>query len=232
VAGTTGPVVEIGPGDGVLTAALASLHRPVTAVEVDARRVRRLTSHGLPGVRVVAGDVLRWPFPARPHVVAGNVPFHLTTPILRRLLHERHWTDAVLLVQWEVARKRAAGGGTTMMTAMWWPWYTFEMAGRVPASAFRPVPAVDGGILTVRRRAVPLVTDRAGYQRLVHEVFTGGGRGLGEILPRSGACPGGPRADGWGSRDSGRPSSLETSPAASGSPCGGTRRPPPVVIRG
>jgi 23S rRNA (adenine-N6)-dimethyltransferase len=81
----------------------------------------------------------------------------------------------VLLLQWEVARKRAAVGGTTLLTASWWPWYEFDLAGRVPAAAFRPRPSVDGGILVIRRRPVPLVlpAERACYQRLVRDAFRG-----------------------------------------------------------
>jgi 23S rRNA (adenine-N6)-dimethyltransferase len=112
--------------------------------------------------------------PAVPNVVS-NVPFGITTPVLRHLLGQRAWTTAVLLLQWEVARKRAAVGGTTLLTASWWPWYEFGLGGRVPASAFRPRPGVDGGILVIRRRAVPLVppAERGAYQRLVREAFRG-----------------------------------------------------------
>jgi 23S rRNA (adenine-N6)-dimethyltransferase len=189
VAATCGPVVELGAGDGALTHALVGAlgqGREVTAVELDPDRAARLRRLQLPGVRVVSGDALTHPLPDQPHVVVGNLPFHLTTPILRRLLHARHWTDAVLLVQWEVARKRAAIGGTTLLTARWWPWFDVALGGRVPATAFRPVPAVDGGILLLRRRTEPLVADRAGYQQVTRAVFTGPGRGLGQILPGTG----------------------------------------------
>ncbi|GII53563.1 hypothetical protein Pth03_19520 [Planotetraspora thailandica] len=119
-------------------------------------------------------------------MIVGNVPFHLTTPILRRLLPAGHWQAAVLLVQWEVARRRAGVGGASMLTASWWPWHEFELHRRVPARSFRPVPSVDGGLLTMTRRPVPLVGERGPYQEFVRQVFTGRGRGLGEILHRTG----------------------------------------------
>ncbi|WP_265520296.1 hypothetical protein [Oerskovia flava] len=68
---------------------------------------------------------------------------------------------AVLLTQWEVARKRAAVGGTTVLTAQWWPGYTLTLGRRVAASAFTPRPSVDGGILFIDQRAVPLIEGRA-----------------------------------------------------------------------
>lgn len=191
VASTHGPIVEIGPGDGALTLPLARLGRPVTAVELDRRRAARLDARTPATVAVACADILRFPLPAEPHVVVGNIPFHLTTAILRRLLAATAWTDAVILVQWEVARRRAGVGGATMMTASWWPWYRFDLLERVPARAFRPVPAVDGGLLGIARRPRPLVRDRAGYQRMVRQVFTGRGRGLPDILRRTGRLPAG-----------------------------------------
>src|SRR5690606_36671141 len=71
--------------------------------------------------------------------------------ILRRLLRRPDWRHAILLTQWEVARKRAGVGGGTLLTAQSAPWSEFTLHGRVPARAFRPAPSVDGGILSITR---------------------------------------------------------------------------------
>jgi 23S rRNA (adenine-N6)-dimethyltransferase len=186
VASTDGPILEVGAGDGALTLPLEALGRPLTAIEVDARRAARLVERTASSTRVVATDFLHYRLPQAPHVIVGNLPFHLTTAMLRRILHGPGWTDAVLLVQWEVARRRAAVGGATMMTAQWWPWFEFALVRRVPASAFRPRPTVDGGLMTMARRADPLAPHihRRAYQSMVHTVFTGRGRGLPDILGR------------------------------------------------
>ncbi|MFI6584870.1 23S ribosomal RNA methyltransferase Erm [Embleya sp. NPDC050493] len=191
VARTTGPIVEIGPGDGAITLPLSRAGRPIIAVELDPQRARRLARRVPAHVDVVAADVLRFRFPRERHTVVGNLPFHLTTPLLRRLLGTDHWQHAVLLVQWEVARRRAGVGGATMLTAAWWPWYEFTLHARVPARAFRPMPSVDGGLLSMTRRDAPLIEERRDpYQELVRKVFTGPGRGLREILPRTGRFAG------------------------------------------
>ena len=180
-----GPVLELGAGDGALTRQLAVRADAVTAVELDPARVAGLRRTLGARVRVVHADMLRF----RPDVpnVVSNVPFGITTPVLRHLLGQRAWSTAVLLLQWEVARKRAAVGGTTLLTASWWPWYEFDLGGRVSASAFRPRPSVDGGILVIRRRAVPLVppAERGPYQRLVREAFRGDRLlpAIGRVLP-------------------------------------------------
>jgi 23S rRNA (adenine-N6)-dimethyltransferase len=186
VATTDGPIIEIGPGSGALTVPMQALGRPITAVEIDRQQVGALRSHVGSTTTIVHKDFLDFRLPTTPHTIVGNLPFHLTTAILRRLLHAEAWTAAILLVQWEVARRRAAVGGATMMTAQWWPWYDFRLAARVPASAFTPSPTVDAGLMTISRRSVPLVdpTKRERYAAFVHAVFTGKGHGLHQILPK------------------------------------------------
>lgn len=178
---TTGPILELGAGDGALTVPLSRLGRPLTAIELDEHRARRLAAR-LPTVRVRQADALTVPLDAP--VVVGNVPFHLTTPILRRLLDDDSWQHAVLLTQWEVARKRAGVGGRTLLTAQSDPWVAASLHGRVPAEAFRPRPGVDGGLLVLRRRGRPLVpvSERRQYREFVRQVFQGRGRGIGQIL--------------------------------------------------
>jgi len=184
---TDGPIVEIGAGAGALTRPLLSLGRPVHAIEVDPRLARQLENELRGRATIVHGDFLRYRLPDHPHVVVGNLPFHLTTAMLRRVLHAPGWTDAVLLVQWEVARRRAGVGGASMMTAQWLPWFDFTLHGRVPARAFTPPPGVDGGLMRIHRREHPLLPVREGrpFHALVHRVYTGRGRGLAEILGRT-----------------------------------------------
>ncbi|SDR73316.1 23S ribosomal RNA methyltransferase Erm [Corynebacterium timonense] len=196
---TDGPIIEIGPGDGALTTPLVKLGRPVTAVEIDTRLARRLAQRLPSHVEVVADDFLTYRLPSSPHVIVGNLPFHQTTAILRRILHAPAWTDAIVLVQWEVARRRAGVGGTTMMTAQWSPWFEFALHSRVPARAFTPRPGVDGGILTIHRREQPLLSpaQQRRFRALVHRVYTGPGRGLAQILARTTSLGSPPTAQAW-----------------------------------
>jgi 23S rRNA (adenine-N6)-dimethyltransferase len=178
------PILELAAGNGAITEALVARRLPVTAIEIDSRCARRLTRRFAGRAEIIEADMLDFDLDVAPHHVVANVPFSLTTPLLRRLVQQTTWDTAVLLLQWEVARKRAGVGGTTMLTASWWPWYEFSLVKRVPATAFAPRPSVDGGILLIRRRQTPLVSTQARkpYQQLVRVAFTGRGRGLPAIL--------------------------------------------------
>ena len=187
VKATTGPIIEIGGGAGALTNHLTRLERPLTVVEIDYKLARLLEHKYNPGAHVVHGDFLRYRLPTTEHVLVGNLPFHQTTAMLRHILHAPGWTHAVLLVQWEVARRRAGVGGATLMTAQWSPWFNFQLGQRVPARAFTPAPGVDGGILMITRRKAPLLPkqQRKGFQSMAHKVFTGRGRGIVQITSRA-----------------------------------------------
>jgi 23S rRNA (adenine-N6)-dimethyltransferase len=187
VANRPGPIVEWGTGDGAITLALDDLHRPLQGVEIDANRALELGRRVGPHVCISQGDILRHA-PPPGCVVVSNVPFHLTTPILRHLLASPGWSAAVLITQWEVARKRAGLGGTTQLTAQWWPWYSFTLDRRISSDAFRPRPSVDAGLLVIERRIRPLLAnrERLRYADWVARVFSSRGRGIADILARTG----------------------------------------------
>jgi 23S rRNA (adenine-N6)-dimethyltransferase len=169
-------VVEIGAGTGALTFALARHDVEVVALEKDpawASQLRQaLRRRGTGNVTVVCRDALAYRMPRRPFRVLGSLPFGATTALLRHLLDEPSGLErADLVVQWEVARKRAAVPPTTLLSTAWAPWWCFEVGRRIPAGAFRPVPAVDAGVLRVTRRTPPLLPARlaGAYAAFVRE---------------------------------------------------------------
>jgi 23S rRNA (adenine-N6)-dimethyltransferase len=182
-----GPIVEWGTGNGAITLALDRLGRPLEGIEIDPRRVQELKRKVGPHVCISEGDILRHAPPAGA-VLVSNVPFYLTAPVLRHLLGSPRWSTAVLITQWEVARKRAGVGGATQLTAQWWPWYAFALDRRISSAAFRPRPSVDAGLLLIDRRAEPLIprSRRSDYQAWVARVFQSRGREITEILTRNG----------------------------------------------
>lgn len=156
-------VIEIGAGAGAFTLALARRGVDVVAVEIDphwADRLRRRTDREAPGrVRVVQGDFLSFRLPDRPFRVLGSIPFGRTTDFLCRLLDDPSapLERADLIVQWEVARKRAAVPPSTLLSTVWAPWWELRLGRRIAAREFRPVPRVDAGHLIITRRDLPLL---------------------------------------------------------------------------
>lgn len=180
-------VVEIGAGAGLLTEALARRAGHVQAIERDARMLRRARRRlqGAGNVTLVHADALGVPLPGVPFRVVANLPFGITTAVLRRLLSDPRLPlcKADLIVQWEAARKRA-GERSTVLSVCWGARYTLALGPRLPASCFRPPPRVDAGVLVVRRRSVPLVPDDrlADFEALVRAGFTRGDLPLAHAL--------------------------------------------------
>jgi 23S rRNA (adenine-N6)-dimethyltransferase len=173
----TDVVVEIGAGLGSCTFPLAREVDQVVAIEADqfvADQLRRAVQRlGATNVRVLDVDALKYRFGRRPFRVFGSLPFGVTTALMRRLFDDPTVAleRADLVVQWDVARKRAAVPPATLLSTTWAPWWEFSLGRRIPASAFRPVPSVDAAVLRVTRRIPPLLPFElaTGYREFVRQ---------------------------------------------------------------
>jgi 16S rRNA (adenine1518-N6/adenine1519-N6)-dimethyltransferase len=176
-------VVEIGPGLGALTDALAAAARRLYLVEIDRGLVARLAERyrGAPQVRIIAGDVLAAPLAElveEPHAtVVANLPYNITTPVLFRLLELRlRFPRAVVMIQREVAvRLAAAPGGKAwgVLPVLIQTWADVRIAFRVSRRSFEPPPRVESAVVDVRWRAEPRVDvgDAASYRAVVRAAF-------------------------------------------------------------
>ena len=182
-------VVDIGAGNGLISAALVRRGAQVLAIERDPSLAERLRAKFAtwPAVTVVEGDVLETPLPDKPFSVVANLPFGITTKILRHLLDSDALARADVIVQAEVARKRGSGGRGTLLNACWEPWFEFATGARIAASAFRPRPRVDAAVLIVTRRSPPLVdpASRRDYVDFVTAAFEGARPTVASALARS-----------------------------------------------
>ena len=161
------PVLEVGPGIGTVTRALAEAGARVTAVEVDARAVAvlRETVGAFPNVRVLHGDILAIDLPAllgdACWTVVGNLPYYITTPVISRLLdHAARLRRLVLMVQREVADRLASQPGSKIYGALSVYAQTYaavECITRVPCGAFLPPPTVESAVVRLEIHPEPLV---------------------------------------------------------------------------
>ncbi len=156
--------IEIGPGKGALTECLLERARRVVAIEVDSYLIHYLRRKFVeeieapePRLVIVEGDVLKtdlgqW----GPSVMAGNLPYYITSPILGKLFAPGvAWQRAAFLVQKEVAERMAAEPGSRdygFLSAETKLFSTVELLFAVPRTAFHPVPKVDSAVVRLTPR--------------------------------------------------------------------------------
>ena len=153
-------VLEIGPGKGTLTRELARRAGRVTAIERDARLAAALAA-ALAGsnVTVVPGDALKVAWPTA-DVIAGNIPYQITSPLIARALEPPRPRHIVFLIQREVADRLAAAPGSDAYGALSAGVQLVASVERlfgVKAGAFRPPPRVESAVVRITPLAQPLV---------------------------------------------------------------------------
>lgn len=150
-------VIEIGAGRGALTESLLARADKVVAIELDpvlGHYLRQKFRDALDAGRLVLveSDILKTDLAAwGPAVIAGNLPYYITSPILERLFAARSsWKLAVILVQAEVAARIVADPGSRdygYLTVMVQVQARAERLFEVPRAAFRPPPKVDSAVV-------------------------------------------------------------------------------------
>ena len=172
--------LEIGPGRGALTRPLAERAGRVVAVELDERLAAELQGRAVPRLEVVSGDALRVDLAARVPPgsrLVGNLPYYVSSPLLRRFLELRaHVTDAHLMLQEEVARRVASPPGSRdygILSVLFAAWAEVDMPLRFAPSDFKPAPRVSSAVLRVRFLPRPRVEidDVGAFEILVKTAF-------------------------------------------------------------
>lgn len=174
-------VVEIGPGRGALTDRLADRCGRLVAIEIDRDLAAHLRARyaGRDQVHVVEGDALEtdWAALAGPsYLLAGNLPYYITTPLIFRILEPPRPRRAVLLVQREVAARLVAAPGSDdygALTVNVQVSSSVKVVARVNAGSFHPRPSVDSSIvLLAPLEEPPLGSDEEdGFRRFVQAAF-------------------------------------------------------------
>ena len=175
-------VVEIGPGRGALTDLLVPRAARVVAVELDRMLAAKLRERYAadPRLTVVEADVLKvalGELAGDDFVLAGNVPYYITTPILFHALERPRPRRAVYLVQREVADRVVAPPGGKEYGALSVNVQAVaraEILLRVPPGAFVPPPKVDSAVLRVTPLGDPVVAagEESGFRAFVQQLFT------------------------------------------------------------
>lgn len=175
-------VLEIGAGLGSLTVLLAQAARQVVALEIDRGLLPPLTkvTSAYKNVRIVEGDVLKLPLeelvPGEGYLVVANIPYYISSAIIRRLLEaETRPERMVLTVQQEVAERICSKDGKLSLLALSVQVFGApKIEARIPSGCFFPAPDVDSAVLSIALYPQPLIALDAldDFFRLAHAGFS------------------------------------------------------------
>jgi len=179
--GTTAPLaIEIGPGKGSLTEALLGRAEKLVAVEVDPYLVHYLRQKFAAAIDtgrliLIEGDILKTDLTQwGPAVLAGNLPYYITSPILEKLFSMGDlWVCAVLMMQSEVAHRLTAEPGSRdfgFLTVQTRLFAKPEILFEVPRTAFRPPPKVASAVVRLEPARRDLA-DRAAFLKFASAAF-------------------------------------------------------------
>jgi 16S rRNA (adenine1518-N6/adenine1519-N6)-dimethyltransferase len=157
-------VIEIGPGQGVLTELLAQKCKKVIAIELDDRLIPILTEkfENNGKIEIVHGDVLKINFPEliekyeirdTKYKIVANLPYYITSPIIRLFLETQFPpNEMILMVQKEVAERICAKPGEMSILAVSVQYYAEpKYLFTVPKESFEPMPKVESAVIKITK---------------------------------------------------------------------------------
>ncbi|MFA5355214.1 MAG: 16S rRNA (adenine(1518)-N(6)/adenine(1519)-N(6))-dimethyltransferase RsmA [Candidatus Paceibacterota bacterium] len=159
----TDTVVEVGPGPGVLTGELLKSAKKVIAVEKDPKMARILEQkHGnSENLEIVNADILKWIFKDKDYILAGNIPFYLTAPVIRKFLEaENQPKEIIFIIQKEVAQRICARPPRMSLLAVSVQAYAqAKIISYIKKDSFWPRPKIDSAIIRITPKATVIPDD-------------------------------------------------------------------------
>lgn len=196
-------VLEVGPGEGVLTERLIKCTKKVVAIEIDSELEKKLQTKfkNVKNIEIINADILEINLPELivetrhrlvleskpiddaisiktrqclvstddninyPYKVIANIPYYITSPIIRLFLETKYPpTEMILMVQKEVAERICAKAGKLSILALSVQYYaSAELLFTVPKTAFFPVPEVDSAVIKITRHEKPAYAEASAF---------------------------------------------------------------------
>lgn len=173
-------VIDIGAGSGTISSVLSSRVKKVIAVEFEPRMVEKLRDNmqALPNVTVQQSDFLTMELPNFPYYIFANIPFSLSSPIVKRLIETNSPPEAAyLIVQKQFGKKLIADTDpkhfTSQLGMIAGALYAVRIRKELERTDFWPHPAVDTVFIEMVRRPEPLVPLKRmkAYRTFTEECF-------------------------------------------------------------
>ena len=161
-------ILEIGPGDGLLTEKIFSKVKEMAIVEIDPLLVKHLSIRSdLAGIKIIHGDILMQDInkiPIKnPVRVIGNIPYNITSSIIFWLIEQLdYWEDVHIMLQKEVADRLVAKVGTkqySRLTVIVGVYINIELCFKIAPDVFYPKPKVESAIVRMTKKKHPIISD-------------------------------------------------------------------------
>lgn len=167
-------IVEIGPGEGVLTSKLLELPNRIIAIEIDPDLEARLRAKFGDRLELRNEDALEAPLPETPYRAVGNLPYNVGTPILRRVIADPNCRRAVFMLQKEVADRVSAKPGSDpygFLTLYVEAYASSRQLMTLEPRSFHPPPKVRSAVVVLDPRDPGLQSPREAVLDLVSASF-------------------------------------------------------------
>jgi 16S rRNA (adenine1518-N6/adenine1519-N6)-dimethyltransferase len=186
-------ILEVGPGIGTLTQELAKKAKKVVAVEKDSTmcKILKETLSSYKNIEIINGDILKLdpkPYTLNPHKVVANIPYYLTSPLIRRFLEASNPpSEMILMLQKEVAQRICSKPPNMSLLAVSVQFYADpKIISYVSKNCFWPAPKVDSAIIKIipHKSALPSASFRLDFFKVVKAGFSQPRKQLGGNLSK------------------------------------------------
>lgn len=168
------PVLEIGPGTGVLTDFLIKKNFPYSVIEIDKESIEYLRKQ-YPSLKIIEGDFLEYDIRENVAII-GNFPYNISSQIFFSVLDARQYvSEVVCMLQKEVAERIASKHGNKtygILSVLLQAYYDIEYLFTVPPGVFHPPPKVNSAVIRLRRNNVAVLScDEVLFKKLIKQGF-------------------------------------------------------------
>ncbi|CAM4378060.1 23S ribosomal RNA methyltransferase Erm [Paenibacillus macerans] len=159
-------VLELGAGKGALTTVLNQQAKKVLAVEYDARFVEILKEKtaNQPNTIVIHQDIMKIRLPKEKFIVVSNIPYSITTPIMKLLLNNpaSGLQRGIIIMEKGAARRFTAKFMKNSYVLVWKMWFDIRFVKAISRDDFSPPPSVDSAMVMITRKRAPVLPQK-GY---------------------------------------------------------------------
>jgi 16S rRNA (adenine1518-N6/adenine1519-N6)-dimethyltransferase len=169
------PVLEIGPGTGVLTDLLIKKDLDLSVIEIDRESIEYLHKQ-YPALRIIEGDFLEHDIIEKKLAIIGNFPYNISSQILFRVLDFRSQVvEVICMLQKEVADRIASKEGNKtygILSVLLQAYYEIDYLFKVPPGVFYPPPKVNSAVIRFRRNNVAMLScDEVLFKKIIKQGF-------------------------------------------------------------